>query len=165
MKPNVLWSLVSIGRIYPWGGVLAKESIIVGRAINLVSLNKNLLLWGHCPRRIFEDLRCNSVMDVKLQLWQMILSNVLSRISKSSTFSNNFLVSVSFKMKNAPFVFVNYTWKLCMANLVWQLSLWNNEWVISWFTKRFIFFILKFFRVFFYQITDFEEIFCVNNQG
>ena len=96
----------------------------------------------------FEDLRCNSVMDVKLQLWQMILSNVLSRISKSSTFSNNFLVSVSFKMKNAPFVFVNYTWKLCMANLVWQLSLWNNEWVISWFTKRFIFFVLKFFRVF-----------------
>ena len=28
--------------------------------MNLASLDKNLLLRGHCPRRIFEDLRCNS---------------------------------------------------------------------------------------------------------
>ena len=62
-----LWSLqisllVSIGRIYPRGGGLAKESIVEGRAINLASLNKNLLLRGHCSGRIFEDLHCNSVL-------------------------------------------------------------------------------------------------------
>ena len=44
------------------GGVLAKESIIEGRAINLASLDKNLLLRGNCSRRFFEDLRCNSVV-------------------------------------------------------------------------------------------------------
>ena len=31
-------------------------------SIDLVSLTKNLLLRGHCPGRIFEDLRCNSVL-------------------------------------------------------------------------------------------------------
>ena len=41
-------------------GGLAKEAIIEGRAINLTSLNKNLLLRGRCLGRIFEDLRCNS---------------------------------------------------------------------------------------------------------
>ena len=41
-------------------GGLAKESIIAGRALNLALLDKNLLLLGHCPGRIFEDLRCNS---------------------------------------------------------------------------------------------------------
>ena len=44
------------------GGALAKESIIEGRAINLALLDKNLLLRDHCPRRIFKDLRCNSVL-------------------------------------------------------------------------------------------------------
>ena len=47
------------------GGVLAKESIIEGRAINLASLDKNLLLRGNCSRRIFEDLRCNSVKTLE----------------------------------------------------------------------------------------------------
>ena len=46
-------ALVSIGRIFPLGGGLAKESIIVGRAINLVLLDKNLSLRGHCTGRIF----------------------------------------------------------------------------------------------------------------
>ena len=44
--------------------MLAKESIIEGRAINLASLDKNLLLRGHCPGRIFEDLRLNSDPDI-----------------------------------------------------------------------------------------------------
>ena len=43
--------------------MLAKESIIEGRAINLTLLDKNLSLRGHCPIRIFEDLRCNSVAE------------------------------------------------------------------------------------------------------
>ena len=38
----------------------AKESITEGRAINLALLDKNLLIRGHCPGRIFEDLHCNS---------------------------------------------------------------------------------------------------------
>jgi len=46
--------------------VLAKESIIGGRAIDLALLDKNLLLRGHCQRRIFEDLRCNSGMEIIL---------------------------------------------------------------------------------------------------
>ena len=41
-------------------GGLAKESIREGRAINLASLDKNLLLRGQCSGRIFEVLRCNS---------------------------------------------------------------------------------------------------------
>ena len=45
------FSLRRRARIFPWGGGLAKESIIEGRAINLASL---------CLGRIFEDLRCNS---------------------------------------------------------------------------------------------------------
>ena len=35
--------MVSIGRIFPWGRGLAKEAIIEGKAINLVSLNKIFL--------------------------------------------------------------------------------------------------------------------------
>ena len=36
--------LFTIGRILPWAGGLAKESILVGRAINLALLDKNILL-------------------------------------------------------------------------------------------------------------------------
>ena len=53
--------MVSIGRIFPLGGGLVIESIIEERAINLASLDKNLLLRGRCLGRIFEDLHCNSV--------------------------------------------------------------------------------------------------------
>ena len=54
LKPNVLCF------IYVVFGFNRKNLSQRGRAINLASLNKNLLLKGHCPRRIFEDLRCNS---------------------------------------------------------------------------------------------------------
>ena len=47
--------------------VLAKESIIEGRAINLALLDKNLLLKGHCPGRIFEDIRSNSAINLRVQ--------------------------------------------------------------------------------------------------
>jgi len=47
-------------------GSASKRIIIEGRAIDLALLDKNLLLRGHCQRRIFEDLRCNSGMEIIL---------------------------------------------------------------------------------------------------
>ena len=38
-------------------GFNRKNLFLRGRAINLALLDKNLLLRGHCPGRIFEDLR------------------------------------------------------------------------------------------------------------
>ena len=46
------------------GGGLGKECIIEGRAINLAMLDKNILLKGHCPERIFKDLGGNSGIDI-----------------------------------------------------------------------------------------------------
>ena len=62
-----LWSLqISLLAVYPWGGALAKESIIEGRAINLASLDKNLLLRGRWLSG--KNLRRSS-----LQLWSVTI--------------------------------------------------------------------------------------------
>ena len=64
-----LWSLqismlVSIGRIFPWGGGLAKESIIKGRAINL--RRSSLQLWYR-----MRDMFKPSMTELGLCIYQL----------------------------------------------------------------------------------------------
>ena len=71
--------LVSIGRIFPWGGGLAKKSIIEGRAINLVLDGKNLLLRGHCLGLLKPNVLSISMLD----LWSLQISKLICNDHRS----------------------------------------------------------------------------------
>ena len=60
---SACWS-VSIGRIFPWGGGLAKESIIKGRAINL--RRSSLQLWYR-----MRDMFKPSMTELGLCIYQL----------------------------------------------------------------------------------------------